>query len=81
MTTVVAVVAQALRDGHLYGARPGRATKTLTVEGLRVSRIRLQADVFGAFYSPAAVTPYYPALRPLILEALRAVETSGRRAS
>jgi len=67
MATVVDVVSQALRDGHLYGARRSRASRTLTVEGQRVLRVRLQADVFGALYSPDTTTPYYPGLRAAIL--------------
>lgn len=70
MTTISEVVAQAMRDGHLYGARPHTASKTLTVAGKRCLRIRLQADVFGALYAPDAATPYYPELRPAILDAL-----------
>jgi len=70
VTTVAEIVAQALRDGSLYGERPGTASKTLTVEGRRRIRIRLQADIFGALYSPEDVTPFYPDLRPAILTAI-----------
>lgn len=68
--SVTDIVAQAMRDGSLYGARPATASRTLTVNGKRRVRIRLQADVFGALYAPEDVTPFYPDLRAAIMDAL-----------
>ena len=51
------------RDGHLYGARPSAATKTLTVRGKRRIRIRLQSDICAVIMGQAQnVTPHYPDL-------------------
>lgn len=35
-------------DGHLWGARPGTASRTLTVRGKRRHRMRLQSDICAA---------------------------------
>jgi hypothetical protein len=51
------------RDGNIYGARPHRATKTLTVRGKRRIRIRLQTDICAALLGQVQnATPYYPDL-------------------
>jgi hypothetical protein len=51
------------RDGHLYGARPGTASKTLTVRGKRRIRIRLQSDICAAIMGVGdSITPNYPDL-------------------
>lgn len=66
------LVEAVLRDGHLYGARPGTASRTLTVEGRRRLRVRVQADVVAALYDPqgTALHRYYPDLMFAIDEAV-----------
>jgi Xaa-Pro aminopeptidase len=57
------LVALCWRDGHLYGARPSTASKTLTVRGKRRYRIRLQSDIAAMIMGQAQnVTPHYPDL-------------------
>ena len=57
------LVALCFRDGHLYGARPSTASKTLTVRGKRRIRIRLQSDICAVILGQTQnVTPYYPDL-------------------
>jgi hypothetical protein len=61
--TLQSLVELCWRDGHLYGARPGTASKTLTVRGKRRYRIRLQADICAVIMGQSQnVTPNYPDL-------------------
>lgn len=65
------LVALVIRDGSLYGARPGRATKTLTVNDQRRYRIRVQADICREMMAPGDPAEYfYPDLVPEIRSAV-----------
>lgn len=48
MVSLDELVGIALRDGDLYAG--GRKSKTLTVNGRRVPRIRVQVAIFTRFY-------------------------------
>jgi hypothetical protein len=68
---VYVVVNDALTYGSLLHRDAGYG-RSLTLGGKRRITIRVQADVFRAFYSPETGPPYYPDLQPAIRAAVDA---------
>lgn len=64
-------VSDALEHGSLFGAGYKR---TCTIDGVRRTTIRLQADVFSVLYG--ASPPYYPELESAIREHVAAWQSS-----
>lgn len=69
------------REGALYGARPSRASKTLTVRGKRRYRIRLQSDICTAILGLVQnATPFYPDLWLDVCEHVEELRATGAAA-